>query len=217
MIEWNQVRACIFDMDDLMVATADLWRTAEMRLFAHLGQPWDAEIALRYKGMNALDVAATIRAETRTAESVERCQAVMRDALIAEFAARPPAALPGAVEIVRRLSRRYPLAVASGSPRSVIESVVRRLEIQSCFSAIVSSEQVARGKPHPDVFLKAAEELNTSPSACVVFEDSLIGVRAARAAEMQVICIPSGNNADEIRAHAPALCQSFTELLPTLE
>lgn len=223
-LDWGRVRAGIFDMDDLLVGTADLWRSAESRLFGELGRDWNADLARTYKGMNALDVAATIctaLAGGYRRLSVEQCQRIMRDVLIDAFAKSPPAALPGAVETVRYFSargRRLSLAVASGSPKSVIEQVMRRLGIFDCFGAIVSSESVPRGKPHPDVFLAAARALEVDPIHCLVYEDSLIGVRAARSANMQVIWVPSSPPADaSIRALASAVYDRIDASIEPLE
>jgi beta-phosphoglucomutase-like phosphatase (HAD superfamily) len=76
-----------------------------------------------------------------------------------------------------------------------IESVMTQLELLPLFSVVISSESVNRGKPHPDVFLVAAEKLNAAPKECVVLEDSLVGVQAALAAGMKCIAVPSGDAA----------------------
>jgi HAD superfamily hydrolase (TIGR01509 family) len=205
--------AVIFDMDDTLVSTAALWRRAEEALFAFLGKKWDEDIARQYKGMNALDVAATVhRLLQPKGVSVEECQQVMRGALLQEFAFELPGEMPGAVACVRKMAglpevdlpvdpeaeaekpelKPAPgrkLALASGSPLEAIESVMTQLEILPLFEVVISSESVKRGKPHPDVFLAAAEKLGVNPAECVVFEDSEIGVRAAKAAGMKCIAV----------------------------
>jgi len=99
--------------------------------------------------------------------------------------------LPGAVDSVRDLAARWPLAVASSSPRSLIEAVLTSAGLRSAFAAVVSSEEVARGKPAPDVYLTAAERLGVQAAACVAIEDSSNGLRAAAAAGCRVIAIPA--------------------------
>lgn len=188
-------QALIFDMDDLLVRSAPIWRAAEVGLLAAIGQQWDAGIAARYKGMNAFDVARVIHETYRPALPVAECQRRMREALMAGFAGQAEP-MPGAVAFVKSCTGKFPMAVASGSPLPVIEGVMQTLGIRSCFDVLVSSESVSRGKPHPDVFLAAAKALNASPSQCLVFEDSLIGVTAAKSAGMRCYSVPSGHHAE---------------------
>ena len=194
----NSPGAIIFDMDDLLVRSAPIWQAAEATLLTVLGQPWTAALAARYKGMNAPDVARIIHETHRPELALADCQRILRESLIAGFAgAIQP--MPGAVALVQRLTGRVPMAVASGSPLSVIEHAVQTLGLRPCFARLISSERVSRGKPHPDVFLAAATALNAPPASCLVFEDSLIGVRAAQAAGMRCYCVPSGHHAEIAR------------------
>jgi HAD superfamily hydrolase (TIGR01509 family) len=181
----------LFDMDDTLAATASLWRAADEYLLAALGHAWSKELAAQYKGMNALDVAATIHRVLRPALPVGECQRLMREQLLNNFQSRPAVAQPGAVELVRRMATLAPLAVASGSPMEAIELTLRGLGIETAFQVVLSSESVKRGKPHPDVFMAAAERLGVAAQDCLVFEDSLVGVQAARAAGMRVFVVPS--------------------------
>ena len=209
------IDAYVFDMDDLLVRTVDLWRAAETTLLASLGYEWSPELAIQYKGMNALDVAATIHRVLRPDRTLGACQSIMREALIAGFD-RDIEAMPGAVDLVRSLRGRKPLAVASGSPLAAIRSALTTTGILECFDHVITSESVERGKPHPDVFLAAARALAVPPARCMVFEDSLIGVRAALAAGMMVTCVPSGP-VDEIRRLTPYVFPSLAAVLPSHE
>ncbi len=185
------MRGIIFDMDELLVDSKHIWRAAEVRMLAAMGHERTEDLVRRYKGMNARDVAATAWALLKPAGPLEHFQRIMRDALIHEFSVAEIPAMPGAVDLVRRLHGLAPMAVASGSPAEAIERAMQRLVIRDCFDAIVSSESVRRGKPAPDVFLKAAECLRADPAHCLVFEDSLHGVRAALAAGMKVFAVPT--------------------------
>lgn len=191
----------IFDMDDTLVATAALWKQAESRLWELCGGQWTPELALRYKGMNAPDVAATIHALTGSPRPVGECQTAMRGFLEAGFHAGPIVAMPGAVPCVRALAPAFRLVVASGSPAHLIAFALGELGIRECFEDLVTSEDVARGKPHPDVFLHAAASAGVAPENCLVIEDSFIGVQAARAAGMQCFAVPSSRH-DDVRALA---------------
>lgn len=183
--------AIIFDMDDTLVASGPVWRRAETRLFRELGSDYRPDIAARYKGRSARDVGATVARELDVnGRSAVECGDLMRRFLLESFAEAVPA-LPGADALVRALAPRYPLALASGSPEEAIRRVLQRLGWTPLFRVVVSSESVAAGKPAPDVFLAAAGRLGVAPARCLVFEDSLHGVRAARAAGMRCFVVPS--------------------------
>jgi HAD superfamily hydrolase (TIGR01509 family) len=194
MPKFSNHAAIIFDMDETLTATTLLWRVAEEKLFAAIGQPWTPELANKYKGMNLLGVAETIHRELKPDLSVEACQKIMREALFEAYENAPVAPMPGAVECVRRLAAKYPLAVASGSPQPLIEYAIGQLGLRDCFAVLISSESVPRGKPAPDIFLAAAKALNVEPSHCLVFEDSLIGTQAALAAGMACFAVPSASH-----------------------
>ncbi len=186
--------AVVFDMDDTLVATGPVWLRAETLLFRTLGSGYRADIAARYKGRNARDVGATIRRELGGAGPDEsECGSLMRRALLEAFS-DPVSPMPGADALVRALAPHYPLAVASGSPEEAIQSVLRRAGWTPLFLAVVSSESVRRGKPAPDVFLAAADRLGVEPARCLVFEDSLHGVRAAKEAGMICFVVPSSDD-----------------------
>jgi HAD superfamily hydrolase (TIGR01509 family) len=203
--------AYIFDMDDLLIRSTAIWTKAERTLLAAIGREWTPELAIQYKGMNALDVAATIHRVCKPALSLPQCQAIMRDSLLESFSAKIDS-MAGAVELVRALHGKKPMAVASGSPLAAIRTALQQLGILECFDQVITSESVPRGKPHPDVFLAAAKALGVEPGRCLVFEDSLIGVKAAVAAGMAVACVPSGPS-DEIRRLTPHVFASLKEVI----
>jgi len=205
------IDACIFDMDDLLIRSADIWRKAEETLLFAIDHRWTPDLAIQYKGMNALDVAATIHRLLKPARPLVECQRILRDSLLQNFSGEITA-LEGAVDLVHQLYRHRPLAVASGSPLDAIHAALSQLGILECFSVVISSESVARGKPHPDVFLAAANASGMLPDRCLVFEDSLIGVRAAVAAGMRVICVPSGSS-EEIRRITPYVFESLADVI----
>jgi HAD superfamily hydrolase (TIGR01509 family) len=99
--------------------------------------------------------------------------------------------IPGAEQAVERLAARWPLALASSSNRELIDLVLTESGLGRFFRASVSSEEVARGKPAPDVFLEAARRLDTAPTRCAAIEDSENGILAAKAAGMRTIAIPN--------------------------
>jgi HAD superfamily hydrolase (TIGR01509 family) len=127
--------------------------------------------------------------------------------------------LPHAVEAVRALAARWPLAVASSANRPLIDIVLELTGMAGLFRATVSSEEVPRGKPEPDVYLEGARRLDVIPGGCVAVEDSSNGIRSARAAGMRVIAVPRPDfppSAESLRL-ADAVLNSLRELEPALD
>lgn len=182
--------ALIFDMDDLLIRSATTWDPSAKRLIADLGGVYSEELSRKYRGMDVVGVAETIFAEIGGKLSRADCAARLRKYLVEEFG-RHVEPMPGAVGVVKKASVFFPCAIASGSPIAAIEAGTEKLGIRRCFRVIVSSENVKRGKPAPDVFLAAARELGVEPAKALVFEDSLVGVRAAGAAGMMCVAVPS--------------------------
>lgn len=200
----------IFDMDDTLVRTAPIWKSAETSLLHLMGATWSAQLAAQYKGMNTLDVARVMHKRLGSPLSLLQCQQHLRSALIAGFA-NPVEPMPRAIALVRRLRKHFPLAVASGSPLEAIIAALTQLGLVDAFDQIISSESVPRGKPHPDVFLHAAELLHVPPEKCLVFEDSFIGCQAARAAGMACFVVPSAS-VDQLRPIATRIYSSLAQV-----
>jgi HAD superfamily hydrolase (TIGR01509 family) len=123
--------------------------------------------------------------------------------------------IEGAADAVHRLAARYPLGLASSSNREIIDTVLDVAGLATCFKATVSSEEVARGKPAPDVYLEAARRLAVEPADCAAIEDSHGGIRSAKAAGMRVIAIPNPSYPpdEESLAQADRVLQSLDELV----
>jgi HAD superfamily hydrolase (TIGR01509 family) len=147
--------------------------------------------------------------EAINAEVVRRMLASYRDHL---------PLIDGAADAVQRLAGRYPLGLASSSNRQLIDAALELAGLASCFTATVSSEEVARGKPAPDVYLEAARRLGVDPSLCAAVEDSHGGIRSAKAAHMRVIALPNPSYPpdEEALAQADVVIRSLDELTPEL-
>jgi HAD superfamily hydrolase (TIGR01509 family) len=126
--------------------------------------------------------------------------------------------IDGAIDAVRRLASRFPLGLASSSNRQLIDAALQLAGIASCFEATVSSEEVARGKPAPAVYLEAARRLGVDPIHCAAVEDSHGGIRSAKAAGMRVIALPNPSYPpdDDAVAQADLIIRSLDELTPEL-
>jgi HAD superfamily hydrolase (TIGR01509 family) len=183
------ISAVVFDLDGVVVDTEQVWERERRAFVAEHGGSWPDDAQQRLMGMSTPEWAAYLSEQARVGlepdavaqEVVGRMAAAYRDAL---------PLLPGAVDAVRRVSARWPAAVASSSPRSLIDTVLDAAGITDCFGATVSSEEVERGKPAPDVYLEAARRLGVDPTACAAVEDSSNGLRSAAAAGMRVIAVP---------------------------
>lgn len=186
------MRAAIFDMDGLLIDSEPHWQDAEIEVFNALGVPLDREMCRGTMGMRIDEVVCHWhRAHPWTGASMDE----VRDRVLGAVAARVQriaVALPGAVALVRSLrDRGVPLAVASSSPRALIDVALARIELDDAFPVRCSAMDEARGKPDPSVFLSAARALGVEPDGCVVFEDSVAGVAAARSAGMRVVAVPA--------------------------
>jgi sugar-phosphatase len=185
------LRAVVFDMDGLLVDSEPLWVRAEMEIFGEVGLIIGEEDCAKTKGLRVDDVIAYWHArhpwDSRTPAKVE-ARLIAR---VAELVRAEGRALPGvasALDVAREDGRR--LALASSSPSLIIHATLERLGLADAFQVVQSAETEAFGKPHPGVFLRTAERLGVSPVECVVLEDSLTGIIAAKAARMACIAVP---------------------------
>ena len=182
--------AVVFDMDGVLVETEEVWDAVREQLVTERGGRWVPEAQAVMMGMSSPEWSRYLAEELGVPMTPE---AINRE-VVERISARYAAALPlhdGAVEVVQALAERWPLGLASSSNRPVIDLVLELAGLAGCFRATVSSEEVARGKPAPDVYLEAAARLGVAPAACVAVEDSANGLRSAAAAGMRVVAVPN--------------------------
>jgi HAD superfamily hydrolase (TIGR01509 family) len=182
--------AVIFDLDGVIVDSEAAWGEIRERFTKDNGGRWKPEAVREMQGMSSVEWSRYMRDQLDVPLQPNVISERVADEVGALYAERLPL-LPGAVEAVRRLEKEWPLAVASSANRHLIELVVRLAGFGRAFSAIVSSEEVARGKPAPDVYEEAARRLGVEPAACAAVEDSTNGLRSAHAAGMAVIAVPN--------------------------
>lgn len=183
--------ALLFDLDGLMVDSEPVWLGVEHALAAEFGRVWDDDLA---RGCMGTGLPNTIRT-MRDALGIPLDDAAGVERLVEGFLARLDALTlkPGCLELVEAAQGRLPMAVASSSTARLVEAVVARFDLTRRFDAIVSGDRVAHTKPAPDIFLHAAARLGRAPAGCVVLEDSVAGVTAARAAGMPCIAVPEAD------------------------
>ena len=184
------VDAVVFDLDGLLLDSEQLWDEAREELARERGGRWHPEAQRDMMGMSSPEWSRYMHDRIGLRESPEEINRLVVERMLALYDADLPL-LPGAVEAVERLGERWPLALASSSNRPLIDRVLELSGLARWFRVTVSSEEVARGKPAPDVYLEAAQRLGVDPASAAAVEDSHNGIRAARAAGMAVIAIPN--------------------------
>jgi HAD superfamily hydrolase (TIGR01509 family) len=182
----------MFDLDGVLVDSEQLWNEAKEALVREAGGRWRANAPRAMMGMSSREWSAYLREQLGVDRDVEEINRDVLGRMERLYRARLPL-LPGAVEAVRALHRRWPLGLASSSNREIIDLVLDAAGLLDAFVATVSSEEVERGKPAPDVYLEAARRVGVQPGRCVAIEDSSNGLRAAAAAGMAVIAAPNAH------------------------
>lgn len=182
-------QAIVFDMDGVLTDTEVIWDQVRRGLAADEGRDWPAEATTAMMGMSTPEWSRYLVESVGLSGTPEQVANRTIDAMALRYAVHLPT-LPGAVEAVRRLSEHWTLGLASSSPRRLIDSSLAALGLTEYFRATVSTEEVPRGKPAPDGYLRACELLGVDPAASVAIEDSSNGLRAAAAAGMAVIAVP---------------------------
>ena len=211
------VEAVIFDLDGVLVDSEHVWDEVREELARERGGRWHDRAQADMMGMSSVEWSHYMHDVIGLAEPPEEIDAEVVRRMQARYAQRLPL-VDGAVEAVRRLADAYRLGLASSSNRPIIDAVLEAAGIGGLFEATVSSEEVERGKPAPDVYLEAARRLGVPPERCAAIEDSANGIRAAHAAGMRVIAIPNRRyppTADAL-AIADVVLDSLTDVVPSV-
>ncbi len=215
----ERIEAVVFDMDGVLVDTEHLWDEVREALTEEWGGRYTPEAQEAMMGMSSPEWSRYLHEVVGLREPPEVINAEVVRRMLERYEMDLPV-VPGAVEAVRRLAREgYRLAVASSSNRELIDGVLRRLELSELFEVTVSSEEVARGKPAPDVYLETAHRLGLPPGRCAAIEDSASGIRAAHAAGMRVIAYPNRHYppAADVLALADVVIESLSGLAVSVE
>ena len=211
------IEAVVFDMDGVIVDSEQVWDDVREQLARERGGRWHDRAQADMMGMSSPEWSAYMHDEIGLSETPEEINAEVVRRMLERYRDRLPL-IPGAVDAVRRLAPEFRLAVASSSNRPLIETVLEQAGIADLFERVVSSEEVAGGKPAPDVYLEAAKRLGVEPGRAAAIEDSSNGIRAAHAAGMRVIALPNAHYppAPDALALADAVVASPDELTPEL-
>jgi HAD superfamily hydrolase (TIGR01509 family) len=184
------IDSVIFDLDGVIVETEQEWNEVRREFAARYGGHWEESDQPAVMGANSMQWAEYMREQVGVQLDARDIYHGVIDGLRARYSEHLPL-IPGARETVIGLARHYRLAVASSSPLELIEHSLELAGLRKYFAVLVSSDDVAVGKPAPDVYLEACRRLGTMPSRAVAIEDSSNGLRAAAAAGLAVIAVPN--------------------------
>jgi HAD superfamily hydrolase (TIGR01509 family) len=209
------VAAVVFDLDGVLLDSEVVWNEMKRDVTVEAGGRWRDDAPEAMIGMSSTEWSRYLHDELGVPLSPEEIDRAVV-ARVADRYRQGLPLLPGALEAVRRLADRWPLGLASSSNRPIIELFLDASGLRGCFAVTVSSEEVGRGKPAPDVYLAAVEGLGVETSQAAAIEDSSNGIRAARAAGMVVVAIPNHDYppAPDALAEANEVLESLDQLTP---
>jgi HAD superfamily hydrolase (TIGR01509 family) len=208
------IGAVVFDLDGVIIDSEQLWDEVREGLARERGGRWSERAQADMMGMSSTEWSRYLHDVVGLPEPPEEINREVVRRMLARYSEQLPL-IDGAVDAVKRLAAHWPLGVASSSNREQINHVLELSGLAPCFKVTVSSEEVERGKPAPDVYLEAAHRLDAEPSHCVAIEDSANGIRSAHAADMHVVAIP--NRAFPPPADVLALARVVLESIKDLD
>jgi HAD superfamily hydrolase (TIGR01509 family) len=183
------IAAIVLDLDGVLIDSEPVWEEVRRGLVAERGGHWPAEAQSRLMGMSTPEWARYLSADLGVGLPPEQVAGTVVARMASRYATALPL-MPDATEALHRLAAQWPLGLASSSPRTLIDAVLRSAGWTQLFQLTVSTEEVGRGKPDPEVYLTAAAGLGVPPASCAAVEDSSNGLRSAAAAGMRVIAVP---------------------------
>jgi HAD superfamily hydrolase (TIGR01509 family) len=209
------IDAVVFDLDGVILDTEELWDEVREGLVQERGGHWSDRAQADMMGMSSTEWSRYMHDELGVADPPEEISHEVVRRMLERYLERLPL-IDGAAEAVKRMAARWPLGLASSSNRELIDRALELSGLDEFFRVTVSSEEVARGKPAPDVYLEASRRLGVAPQNAAAIEDSASGIRSADAAEMLIVAIP--NRAfpppDDVLALADVVLDSIKQLTP---
>ncbi|HWS32550.1 MAG TPA: HAD family phosphatase [Actinoplanes sp.] len=209
------IQAVVFDLDGVIIDTEEVWEEVRRGYVAEHGREFRPDSQDRMMGMSTGEWSAHLADEVGVPRTATEVAADVLGRMAERYRADLPL-IPGAVETVRALGASYRLALASSSARILIDQVLATAGLTGEFEVTLSTEEVPRGKPAPDVYLAAVERLGLTPADCAAIEDSSNGLRSAAAAGLTVIAVPHGvyPAAADALAGAKVVVRAITEVTP---
>jgi HAD superfamily hydrolase (TIGR01509 family) len=211
----RELAAVVFDLDGVLLDSEQVWDGARRAIVAETGGTWQEGATEAMIGMSSAEWSRYLRDHLRVPLNPDEINDRVVEHVLGAYRQSLPL-LPGAVAAVRGLAARWPLGLASSANRPVIDAVLERAGLVDCFAVTVSGDEVAHGKPAPDVYLEAARQLGIEPVRAAAVEDSSNGLRAAAAARMLVVAVPNRRfpPAADARSLAALIVDSLEQLTP---
>jgi HAD superfamily hydrolase (TIGR01509 family) len=211
------IGAVAFDLDGVILESEEIWDDVRERYVRDRGGRYDDEAQRAMMGMSSTEWSRFIHEELGVEATPAEINADVVELMIARYREQLPL-IPGAREAVERMARVFPLAIASSSNRPLIAVALELAELTELFRATVSSEEVDRGKPAPDVYLEAARRLGVEPERSAAIEDSHSGIVSAQTAGMTVVAIPNRRYPPDAEAldKADVVLESIAQLTPDM-
>ena len=210
------IQAVIFDMDGVLIDSEPYWAEAEQHVFRQLGVQLDPAITSQTSGMTTRSVTELwFKHSPWQGLTIEQAEQAVID-YVAQAVEERGVVKKGVAELLQQLQNwNIPLALATNSPASLMNTVLDKLQIRSYFQAVCSIELVTQGKPKPDIYHLAASKLGVASEHCLVFEDSVTGLTAAKAAGMKVVALPAPHNWHRVEyQQAESRLTCFSEIEP---
>ncbi len=206
------IKAVIFDMDGVMVDSEYLWERAETILLSRRNIEYNDQYRDQIVGLNQNDSGKLLIETFSLNESIEKVISERIDILF-ELYDNQLKLNTGLINLLEKLKiNNFLLAVASSSPKKVVRYVVDKFKLSNYFHAIISGDNAAEGKPHPEIYLKTAQELSTAPKSCVAIEDSINGLISAKEAGMYCIAVPDKRLSQNLFKKADIILCSLDEI-----
>lgn len=207
-------KAFIFDMDGVIIDSEPIHFDVDIRTMSYLGAPISQEQLERFVGMTNPEMWAIIKDEYNLTQSVDEIIDYQLSTKLTQLRELDIEPIEGIRELIADLSNhQIPMAIASSSPKLFINEVLLKFQLQSYFDFVVSGEEVAQGKPAPDVYLEAARLLDVRPSDCIVLEDSRNGITSAKSAGMKCIGYVNENSGNQDLSAADLIVTSIKEII----
>jgi beta-phosphoglucomutase-like phosphatase (HAD superfamily) len=205
--------AVVFDLDGVIVDSEQVWDDVRAEYARETGGRYGPDATRAMMGMSSPEWSAYMANELGVPGTPQEINAAIVERMLVRYGTSPPL-IPGAAHVVRTVAERWPVAIASSSNVELIEVVLAAAGLDGVVREVVSSEEVAHGKPAPDVYLEAARRLGVKPSRCAAVEDSHNGIRSAKAAGMLVFAIPNPHfpPGGDALADADVVLRSIDEL-----
>ena len=206
------VEAIIFDMDGVLVDSEVYWDKARVEFARDRGKTWTDAFQRQAMGRSTVGWAGVMRDNLGLDESIAEIIAEMKARVIAQYERRMPTR-PGALASVGHMKAHFRVGLASGSPTDIIQAVMRITGLDQVFDAIVYGDEIARGKPAPDIYFEAMRQLGVTPQVSLGIEDSANGLRSLKAAGMLAVAAPSPDYPlpDDVLALADAHIDSLED------